>query len=82
MDARAAHPAASLADLYDPLTMSPNLVKAHQTLDKAVDLAYAYKAAATDAARVVFLFFRYQQLTSLPSIAPAAKRRRGSTSSL
>jgi very-short-patch-repair endonuclease len=29
---------ASLADLYDPLSMPPDLVKAHQNLDKAVDL--------------------------------------------
>ena len=56
---------ASLADLYDPLTMPANLLKAHQVLDKAVDAAYGYKGAATDAARVAFLFERYQQLTSL-----------------
>lgn len=69
LDARAAHPNASLADLYDPLTMPANLLKAHQALDKAVDAAYGYKGAATDAARVAFLFERYQQLTSLlPSL--------------
>jgi len=39
LDARAVHPNASLADLYDPLTMPPNLVKAHQALDAAVDAA-------------------------------------------
>lgn len=69
LDARAVHANASLADLYDPLTMPANLLKAHQALDKAVDAAYGYKGAATDAARVAFLFERYQQLTSLlPSI--------------
>lgn len=31
---------ASLADLYNPLTMPPDLVKAHNNLDKAVDLCY------------------------------------------
>ena len=67
LDARAAHPGASLADLYDPLTMPPNLVKAHQALDKAVDNAYGYKGAATDAARVAFLFERYRQLTEKES---------------
>jgi hypothetical protein len=56
LDARAAHTNASLADLYDPLTMPANLLKAHQVLDKAVDAAYAYKGANTDAARVAFLF--------------------------
>lgn len=77
LDARAAHPGASLADLYDPLTMPPDLVKAHHTLDKAVDAAYGYKAATTDAARVAFLFGRYQQLTSLLP-AQSTKVRRGS----
>ena len=65
LDARAVHVNASLADLYDPLTMPANLLKAHQALDKAVDAAYGYKGANTDAARVAFLFERYQQLTSL-----------------
>lgn len=65
LDARAAHPGASLADLYDPLTMPPDLVKAHQKLDAAVDAAYGYKGGSTDAARVAFLFGLYQQITSL-----------------
>jgi very-short-patch-repair endonuclease len=76
LDARAAHPGATLADLYDPLTMPPDLVKAHQKLDAAVDAAYGYKGAATDAARVAFLFARYQALTSLLP-AQATKTRRG-----
>jgi hypothetical protein len=82
LDARATYPEATLADLYDPLTMPPVLVKAHQTLDRAVDAAYiaAEKAAGrkvpklgTDAERVAFLFERYQALTSLLP-ATAAKR--------
>jgi hypothetical protein len=76
LDARAAHPGATLADLYDPLTMPPNLVKAHQTLDKAVEAAYAYKGTPTDAARVAFLFERYQTLTSLLPTAKAAQKPR------
>lgn len=76
LDARAAHPNASLADLYDPLTMPANLLKAHQALDKAVDAAYGYKGAQTDAARVAFLFERYQQLTSLLPVADKPKKRR------
>jgi hypothetical protein len=75
LDARAAHPNATLADLYDPLTMPSDLLRAHQTLDRTVDAAYAYKDAPTDAARVAFLFARYQALTSLLP-APAAKPRR------
>ncbi len=76
--ARAVHPDATLADLYDPLTMPPNLTKAHQVLDKAVDAAYGYKAATTDAARVAFLFGLYQQLTSLLPPSKSAKIKRGS----
>jgi hypothetical protein len=40
LDTREKYPDSSLADLYDPLTMPPDLVKAHQQLDKAVDLCY------------------------------------------
>ncbi len=75
LDARAVHTNASLADLYDPLTMPANLLKAHQALDKAVDAAYGYKGAATDAARVAFLFERYQQITSLlPALVTKTKK--------
>lgn len=74
--ARAAHPNASLADLYDPLTMPAILLKAHQVLDKAVDAAYGYKGAQTDAARVAFLFARYQQITSLLPVEKAKKSRK------
>ena len=75
LDARAVHTNASLADLYDPLTMPANLLKAHQVLDKAVDAAYGYKGAATDAARVAFLFERYQQITSLlPALVTKTKK--------
>jgi hypothetical protein len=75
LDARAVHTNASLAVLYDPLTMPANLLKAHQVLDKAVDATYGYKGAATDAARVAFLFERYQQITSLlPAVATKTKK--------
>lgn len=47
-----------------------------QALDKAVDAAYGYKGAATDAARVAFLFKRYQQITSLLPVTKAAKTRK------
>lgn len=83
LDARAALPGSTLADLYDPLTMPPALVKAHQNLDKAVDAAYlaAEKAAGrkapklgTDAERVAFLFERYQALT-VPLAITEGKRK-------
>ena len=81
LDARAAHPGSSLADLYDPITMPANLLKAHQRLDEAVDKAYQLaggpKAYAGDAERVAFLFTLYQRQTSLlPPAAPRPTRRR------
>jgi hypothetical protein len=79
LDARAQFADASLADLYDPLTMPPALLKAHQKLDTAVDTAYqpsgGKKSYAADAERVAFLFELYQRITSfLP--APAVKKTR------
>jgi hypothetical protein len=74
------HPQSSLADLYDPLTMPPNLVKAHQKLDAAVDAAYAKSAGKksykNDAERVAFLFTLYQQYTSLLPIDKPTKAKR------
>jgi hypothetical protein len=62
LDARANHPEASLADLYDPLSMPPKLLKAHQVLDRAVDAAYTRKKFKGDADRVAFLFERYLEI--------------------
>jgi len=77
LDARAAYPGNSLADLYDALAMPLPLRKAHQKLDAAVDAAYprpGKKGFDTDAERVVHLFERYRALTSLlPAEAPARK---------
>ena len=64
LDARAAHPNATLADLYDPLTMPPDLVKAHAHLDALVDKAYGLKPTATDADRVAHLFKLYAEKTA------------------
>jgi hypothetical protein len=76
LDARAQFPQSSLADLYDPLTMPPALVKAHQKLDRTVDACYRKAAFANDAQRVEFLFERYQQLTSLlPSLSSPRNRK-------
>ena len=76
LDARAQFPLSTLADLYDPLTMPPALVKAHQTLDRAVDACYRKAAFTNDAQRVEFLFERHQQLTSLlPTEKKSAKRK-------
>lgn len=60
LDARAEYPSSSLADLYNPLTMPPNLVKAHKALDKAVDAAYSKQKFDTEAKRMEFLFNLYE----------------------
>ena len=64
LDARAQFSDASLADLYDPLTMPPALSAAHQKLDATVDAAYGRKEFKNDAERVAFLFTLYQMYTS------------------
>ncbi|MEO6079362.1 MAG: DNA methyltransferase [Steroidobacteraceae bacterium] len=78
LDARAAHPDSTLADLYDPLTMPPDLLKAHQKLDRAVDAAYGRKDFKTEVERVAFLFECYQALTApLAAAAEPVKFKRG-----
>ncbi|MEY2691845.1 MAG: hypothetical protein RIT03_235 [Bacteroidota bacterium] len=64
LDARAEFSNSSLADLYDPLTMPPVLVKAHNELDKAVDLAYRPQPFTSDANRMEFLFELYEKYTA------------------
>jgi len=60
LDTRAKYPGSSLADLYDPLSMPPDLVRAHQALDKAVDLCYRPQAFVTELARIEYLFGLYE----------------------
>ena len=64
LEARAKFPGSSLADLYDPLTMPPDLVKAHQELDKAVDLCYRPQPFINETKRIEFLFELYDKYTA------------------
>jgi hypothetical protein len=64
LDARLQFPNSSLALLYDPLTMPPALVKAHNELDKAVDLAYRPQPFTSEANRMVYLFELYEKYMS------------------
>ena len=64
LDARLQFPNSSLADLYDPLTMPPALIKAHNELDKAVDLAYRPQPFTSEANRMVYLFELYEKYTA------------------
>ena len=64
LDARAKYPDCSLADLYDEVTMPPELRKAHQDNDRAVMLAYGFTPGkTTESDCVARLFEMYQQLT-------------------
>ena len=66
LDARALYPDSSLADLYDELTMPPELRKAHHQNDMAVMQAYGFtkgsEAYKSEAACVAELMQRYQKL--------------------
>jgi hypothetical protein len=64
LDARAQFPGSSLADLYDPVAMPAALAKAHQALDRAVDLAYRPQPFAGEANRLEFLFDLYEKYTA------------------
>lgn len=73
LDARALYPECSLADLYDELTMPPELRKAHQENDKAVMEAYGFRTTdettgksrwLTESETVARLMQMYQELTS------------------
>ena len=69
LDARALYPDSSLADLYDELTMPPELRKAHHQNDMAVMQAYGFKkdseAYKSEAACVAELMKRYQKLCKI-----------------
>jgi hypothetical protein len=62
LDVRALFPQSSLADLYDPLTMPPKLLKAHQNLDRAVMKLYGFSPKVTEPEIVAALMKRYQRL--------------------
>ena len=63
LDARALYPDSSLADLYDPVTMPPELLKAHRENDRAVMAAYGFPTTLTESEIVARLFSLYSKLT-------------------
>ena len=63
LDARALYPDSSLADLYDELTMPPELRKAHQQNDRAVMAAYGFAPSMSESEIVARLFALYEALT-------------------
>jgi hypothetical protein len=81
LDTRAKYPDSSLADLYDPLTMPPDLTKAHQNLDKAVDLCYRPQPFVSELNRIEYLFNLYENLTA-PLLKTEKKKRTKKTQNL
>ena len=77
LDARVTHHGATLADLYDPDLMPPNLRRAHRALDRAVDRLYRRTGFASERERVEHLFALYEKMRApLVSRLSAKKRRR------
>ena len=72
--ARANHPDATLANLYDPILMPADLRKAHQALDRAVDRLYRRSAFTSDRERVEHLFGLYEKML-VPLTAKASPTR-------
>lgn len=73
LDARVLYPDASLADLYDEVTMPPELRKAHQENDRAVMHAYGMPVKeTTESSCVAELMRRYQELVK-KDCQPAVK---------
>ena len=75
LDARAAHPDATLADLYDPDLMPVNLRRAHQALDRAVDRLYRPRKFSSERERVEHLFALYERMRA-PLVASGKKKTR------
>lgn len=75
LDARASHPASTLADLYDKNAMPSDLRKAHDNLDKVVLACFGLKASATDEEVLSEIFSRYDEATrGLLAAAPKRKK--------
>ena len=73
LDVRAKYATSTLADLYDPLTMPSDLVKAHAMLDREVDRCYRKAPFINERQRVEFLFVLYERVVA--PLLPLKKRR-------
>lgn len=67
IDVRNKYNSSTLATLYDPVTMPPDLAKAHEKLDLAVDACYRQVRFSFDSERVSLLFSLYEKLTRASS---------------
>ncbi|MEZ6241467.1 MAG: DNA methyltransferase [Phycisphaerales bacterium] len=75
LDARARFPDASLADLYDPLSMPKPLRRAHDALDRAVERCYRPQPFPDERRRFEFLFALWEALDRPLASRPGKKRR-------
>src|SRR5699024_6419111 len=77
LEARALHPERSLAQHYAPLAMEPALLKAHRTLDAAVDKAFgAKRTCKSEQERQRVLFERYAEMVQGSIISNPHPRHR------
>ena len=74
LDARSEWHTSTLANLYDPDLMPPNLRKAHQALDRVVDQLYRRSSFASERERVEHLFTLYEKMRT-PLAANVTGRR-------
>ena len=74
--ARATHTGATLADLYDPDLMPPNLRRAHQELDRAVDRLYRRSGFSSERERIEYLFMLYEEMYAPLRTSVKQKRRK------
>lgn len=76
LDARLKFPEATLADLYDPLTMPKELLDAHRANDEAVDACYGKQRFKNELERLEFLFDLYRQYTEPLAIIEEKETRK------
>ena len=75
LDARNLHPERCLADHYNPLAMSPQLLAAHRKLDKAVDRAFRQKPFNSNEERLETLLKSYLKMTEQDALIKTKRRR-------
>ena len=76
LDARAAYPDATLADLYDPDLMPPSLRRAHRALDRAVDRLYRRTGFTSERERAEHLFMLYEKMRAPLGVGVTKLKRR------
>ena len=76
LDARLKFSGATLADLYDPLTMPKELLNAHRANDEAVDACYGKQRFKNELERLEFLFDLYRKYTEPLSVIEEKETRK------